>query len=218
MKAYQLTPIIVERQIGPIEKYAHNCHAASLALVKSGLLDSCRVARGAAIGVPGQHSWVVEGMDVYDPQAPIVDLTLWSYENRPPRIKVGKFNGASYRPHFWGSILDFGCPVSGGMEEIVLTPERELSMAAREWLSIFREQADGPLDTRFWARLLSHAPHGGWPSAEITLAAWQTPGLRALIPIDRVGMETDVNPGGLYLLDGAPLSHARFTDEPGKIR
>lgn len=47
-------------------------------------------------------------------------------------------------------------------------------------------------------RTATHAPVGGWPSGEITKAVYQTEALSALIPIDRVGMHTDLNPEGLY--------------------
>jgi hypothetical protein len=39
----------------------------------------------------------------------------------------------------------------------------------------------------------------GWPSSEIIAAMDDTDELRALVPIDILGMVTDRNPGGLYL-------------------
>lgn len=55
----------------------------------------------------------------------------------------------------------------------------------------------GPLDLAGWAQLL-HAPVGGWPAREIIAFAYRTKRLSALIPIDVVGMATDVNPNDLY--------------------
>lgn len=199
MRADLLTPIIIERKLGPISQWSHSCHAASLALVRSGLIDECRVARGACMGVGGQHSWVVEGMDVYDEEATIVDLTWWSYDDSRSPLTIVRNDMTTHRPHFMGSLWEWGCPETGMGEEIVLTPEKPLSDGAQQWLDMARRIADGPLDRRFWQMLMSTAPVGGWPNDEITLAAYQTPGLKALIPIDRVGMCTDVNPGGLYL-------------------
>lgn len=202
MRATELTERIVEDAIGPIAKYALNCHVASLALVKSGLLDEARVARGSCQGVGGQHSWVVCGTDVYASgdkdghTIGIVDITAWSYGVTERRVWVKANDFSTHRPHFFGSIWSYGCPEGGGGDEVTLAVP--LSDGAEKWLSTMRGMA-GPLDTMFWARLLTHAPEGGWPSAEITKAAYLTPGLRALIPIDRVGMQTDLNPEGLYL-------------------
>ncbi|MFT4011248.1 MAG: hypothetical protein QM655_14530 [Nocardioidaceae bacterium] len=43
----------IEEAIGSLDLYAHECHAASIALVKSGLLGESRVARGTCAGVGG---------------------------------------------------------------------------------------------------------------------------------------------------------------------
>lgn len=56
----------------------------------------------------------------------------------------------------------------------------------------------GPLDRPGWMRLAS-CPVGGWPAAEVLAAMDDTPALQTLVPIDRLGMLTDRNPGGLYL-------------------
>ena len=37
-----------------------------------------------------------------------------------------------------------------------------------------------------------------WPAGPILTAMAETRGLKALIPIDILGMNTDLNPGGLY--------------------
>lgn len=200
-----LTEEVVEKALGhPIDQYAHNCHAASLALLHSGLFPKARVVRGSAKGVGGQHSWLVTGnlpSDCYSTGVDIVDITLWSYDERQPRVMVTNLSRRIHRPHFDGNIMDWGCPEVEGGEGITLTPSKPLSSEAQHWLNLFRK-ANGrkPLDRRFWATLMTHAPYRGWPSEEITKAVYETEVLRAFIPIDRVGMHTDLNPGGLYLL------------------
>ena len=42
------------------------------------------------------------------------------------------------------------------------------------------------------------APVEDWPAGEIFAAMDDTEGLKALVPIDKLGMLTDRNPGGLY--------------------
>ena len=39
----------------PLEAWAHNCHAASVHLMRSGVFGTCRVARGWADGVVGSE-------------------------------------------------------------------------------------------------------------------------------------------------------------------
>jgi hypothetical protein len=199
-----LSKRMVEDAIGPIEDYAKDCHRASLALVKSGLLGrEARVARGSARGVGGQHSWVVRGsqtLDIYDPSTLIIDITLWSYDLTKPQVWIGTLRDGIHVPHFGnGNMMEWGCPENGGDEEVILTPSFEVSETYEDWLDLFH-RAVGVLDVRFWAVLMSHAPYLGWPSSEFTRAVYDTPGLRPFIPIDRIGMHTDLNPGGLYLL------------------
>jgi hypothetical protein len=196
----------IEEAIGPIDDYWHNCHAASIAIVRSGLLGrECRVARGTCCGVGGQHSWVVRGStpeEVYDEDTTIIDVTLWSYDETKPKVWIGTRRDGLHMPHHGQSnIWEYGCPDSGGDPEVPLTPKEPLSDLAERWLTMFREIAGGPLDRRFWAALMTHSPYAGWPSAEITKAVHDTPELRALIPIDRLGLQTDVNPGLLFLPD-----------------
>lgn len=179
----------------PFATTAHQCHAVSLAIVKAKIVPNGRVARGAANGVGSQHSWVVAGDDVYDPTAWIVDATLWSYRDDVEGV-VTTFNimgGWRHTPHGYGSIWDWGQPTAGGGKPIELTPHDELSRAARTFLDLL-----GPLDMQGWMQL-AHAPMMGWPSSEIVAAMYDTEFLRALIPIDIVGMLTDRNPQGLYL-------------------
>lgn len=178
--------------------WAHQCHATSIALVKSGLVHDLlgfhpRVARGAARGVAGQHSWVVLGDDCYDEHTPVLDLTLWSYASDAPVVYVDLPRVRRHAPHGAGSIFAWGQPVHGGGEDIELTPATPFSVAANKFLDML-----GPLDLRGWATLAS-APVQGWPAGEIVEAMLDTPSLAAFVPIDRVGMLTHRNPSGLYL-------------------
>lgn len=178
---------------GDLEPWHHQCHAASLELVRSGLLpDSARVARGACSGVGGQHSWVALG-DPYAPDAPIVDPTLWSYDDAVDGIWIGTARSGRHVPHGGtGSIWTYGRPAPALGPPVELTPTTPLSKDARTFLDLL-----GPLDRSGWA-ILSGAPVGGWPAGEILAAMDDTPALRALVPVDRLGMLTDRNPGGLY--------------------
>ena len=191
----------IEYEIGPIEGYAQQCHAASIALVKSGLAGKSRVARGTCRGVGGQHSWVVVGDDCYDPTATIIDLTAWSYGMHVPRVWMTTMAESPHRPHGWGNIMEYGCPESGGEEAIELIwPEDGLpSDVDLYWLEhMFEATAGGPLDRKFWMGL-ANGPVQGWPAAKFIRAMVNTPDLKYLVPIDRVGMLSDLNPSGLYL-------------------
>lgn len=182
------------------EATRHNCHSASLAIVRSGLFKKSRVARGTCRGIAGQHSWVVVGDDCYDRTAVILDVTAWSYG-----VEIGgepveqawsaRADWSPHVPHGAGHILEWGKPCSTGGEVVSLAPEAagDLSVVAFSWLGLI-----GPLDVRGWMAL-ANAPVEGWPSDEIILAMHRTPRLRAFVPIGRLGMLTDVNPGGLYL-------------------
>lgn len=184
----------------PVEKWRHQCHAISLAIVKSGVLGTfSRVARGTCEGVRGQHSWVVIGEDCYDDQANILDATWWSYNDQEPflRRQVGLGKESGYRPHGLGSIWQWGQPVPGNGVVIELTPSFELSNVAKSFIDIM-----DPLDRQGWA-VLSSAPVQGWPAGEIFAAMDDTPELQALVPIDKLGMLTDRNPSGLYLANQA---------------
>jgi hypothetical protein len=158
--------------------------------VRNGIGD--RVARGFCDGVGGQHSWVVIGGDCYNPKA-IVDPTLWSYRDDVRGIYVGSTSTYRHRPHGAGSIWDYGKPVRGSGKIIQLTPSRPLSRFALSFLELVE-----PLDHAGWSHL-AHAPVEGWPAGEILAAIDDTEELAALVPIDRLGMLTDRNPGNLYL-------------------
>jgi hypothetical protein len=183
--------------LGDVDSYAHNCHGASLALVRAGIAPKCRVARGSCQGVGGQHSWVVLGMDCYNTKATIIDPTLWSYCSDVHGIYVGDQRKHSHRPHGAGSIWKDTAgypPFAGDLRGIPLAVS--VSRRAMSFLSILAP--DGHLDRRQWSFLAS-APVGGWPAVEIITAMDDTPTLSPLVPIDRLGMLTDRNPGGLYL-------------------
>lgn len=178
--------------IGGLDQWAHRCHECSLALVRTGLLDQdARVARGFCGSVASQHSWVVIG-DPYDENAPIVDGTLWSYTDQDPRLFVNPRGNAQYTPHGAGSIWEYGKPDAPTKD--VITLDAELPKLAADFLEMM---APDGLDYRGW-NVIAHAPVSGWPAREIIGAMYDDERLRALIPVDIVGMLTDKNPGGLY--------------------
>ena len=197
MNSQEMTPAeikqIATEILGDLRQWKKNCHAASLALVRAGLCD--RVARGVARFVGPQHSWGVIGNCCYSDDALIVDPTIWSHLMFPnPCVLIHRMgNDDDYKPKGIGSIWDYGKPTKGEGPEISLTPETHLSKAALDFLSLI-----GPLDAKGWMRL-ANCPVQGWPSAEIMLAIHQTEEMSAFVPIDVLGMLTDVNPGGFYL-------------------
>lgn len=170
----------------------HNCHAASLSIVRSGLYPGARVARGICEGVGGQHSWVVLG-DPYGWQAEIIDPTLWSYVPSVQRVWRGERRSGLHTPHGAGYFFQGEAPYHHGGETIHLAPAA-ISQYALEWLAM----AGAPWDLAGWSQLC-HLPVEGWPSREILGLLYQDPRFRPLIPIDIAGMVTDHNPGGLYL-------------------
>ena len=185
----------VEQALGmPFEQTKHRCHEISLALVRSGVLPASRVARGWCRGVIGQHSWIVVSRNPYLLGVPIIDPTLWSYDPSVTDVWVGVSKpGGRHIPHGGsGSIWSAGRPVSGGGAPIALTPSEPLSVEAKAFLGIL-----GPLDRRGWSEL-ANSPVLGWPAAEIIAAMDDTEELKALVPIDVLGMLTDRNPGELY--------------------
>jgi hypothetical protein len=182
----------------PFEMTRRNCHAVSLAIVRSGKLGepgkACRVARGFCRGLKGQHSWIVLGPNPYLLGVSIVDATLWSYDNTDPGLWFGRAtNEGRHVPHGGvGSIWTYGQPTRGDGPIVELKPKTPWSPAADAFLSML-----GPLDRRGWA-LLAHAPVLGWPASEIISAMYECEALSALVPIDIVGMVTDHNPQELY--------------------
>jgi hypothetical protein len=182
----------IENAIGPIQGFAHNCHGASLALVRSGLLpEGSRVARGFAKGVISQHSWALVAPDmIYDPQNYVVDITLWSYVPEVPRLYIAKA-AKSHIPKGQGMLRTMPDPAKVGP---LVETDVELSKAAKSFLESW---APNGMDMANWYHLLN-GPMQGWPSKDIVTAAYHTKQLQAVIPIDIVGLLTDINPNGLY--------------------
>lgn len=176
----------------PLKQWAQRCHEASLALVQAGVAD--RVARGFGKYVGLNHSWAVVGFDCYDKKAVIIDPTLWSYTGKAPSIWIGTLEDGMHKPPGMGDILHWGRPEHQGGKTVALTPKKKLSEDA-----LFIIEMIGPLDRKGWATLANHAPVQGWAAGEIFAAMDDTEDLRALVPIDKMGMLTDRNPGGLYL-------------------
>lgn len=178
----------------PLSKWRHNCHEVSLKLVRTGLLGpDARVARGFCDGVMSQHSWVAPDGDCYRHGDVVVDLTRWSYDETKPVVYVTKLDrDGEYRPHGAGNIFEWGQPTRGTGPTVKLTPTEPLSELAKVFLSLL-----GPLDRAGWATL-TNAPVEDWPAGEIYAAMDDTDELKALVPIDKLGMLTDRNPCHLY--------------------
>jgi hypothetical protein len=176
-----------------LDNWSHQCHAASLNVVQAEVIPGARVARGVCQGVGAQHSWIVVG-NPYDPEAPIIDPTLWSYLEEVEGIWTGTLETGLHRPHGMGSIWTWGRPEHHGGETVELKPRKPFSAEALDFLRLL-----GPLDRDGWA-VLAHAPVEDWPAGEILLAINDTVG--PLVPIDIIGMATDTNPNGLYLPGG----------------
>lgn len=182
----------VQDAIGSLDGWAKNCHGASLALVRSGLLpEGSRVARGVAKGVGGQHSWALVTPEmVYDPLTWVVDLTLWSYVPAAPRLYIAKARAWPHRPFGQGRLNYLGPPPEGP----VIPLDVPITNGAKMFLQMY---APTGLDLKGWMILLG-GPMQGWPSKEIIGAAYRTQELKKVVRIDLVGMLTDENPGSLY--------------------
>jgi hypothetical protein len=184
----------VRAVLDPLDRWAHQCHAASIAVVKAEVFPAARVGRGSSPATMSQHSWIIVSTNAYDERASIIDPTLWSYDDSIDGIWVGSYGDGLHRPHGgFDSIWAWGRPEHGGGETITLNPDVVLSDQAEVFVELL-----GPLDRTGWGTLTKAPPHG-WPAGEILTAMHRTPAVSALIPIDLLGMVTDVNPGGLYL-------------------
>lgn len=185
-------------------EWAGQCHAVSLRIVKSNVLPDLgypdrRVARGYCSGVMGQHSWIVLGHDPYDPTTPIVDPTLWSYRDDVDGIYVGPQQRYGHIPHGGrGTIWAYGRPPAPVHKPIPLPADimARLPHSAQVFLSLC-----GQMDWHGWS-FLANAPVAGWPAAEIVAAMDECYELSGVVPVARLGMLTDRNPGGLYLPNG----------------
>lgn len=178
-----------------LSTFAGECHAASLEIVRSEAFadQRARVARGWTPDV-GKHSWVALG-DPYDEDVFVLDPTLWSYIDAEPTMWFGRASERPHRPRGFGSIWEYGRPVSTTEAYVELEPRTPLSYAARQFLALVE-----PLDLWAWG-CLANSPVGGWPAREIIEAMDDTPRLAALVPIDVLGMLTDRNPGRRYTND-----------------
>lgn len=181
--------------------WAGNCHAASLEVVRWLRTEHgipARVARGGHPEI-GVHSWAILGEDPWDPRATIVDPTLLEYRNRKQPgqdlgVWIGEAHPKGHTPHGgMKTIWAVGRPPLPTGPLVELTPSFTLSRAAKSFLATL-----GPLDRDGWLLLASACPPLGWTSGEVYAAMDDTEGLSALVPIDRLGMLTDRNPGGLY--------------------
>lgn len=193
--AAQVTPKTIEaieNAIGGLQKWAHKCHECSLAMVRTGLLPAtARVARGFHPQITSQHSWVVIG-DPYDTGSLILDGVLWSYLGTKPVTFCGR--STKHYPKGKGNIWQAGKPPHPVGKIVQLKHHDRLSEYARDFL--MRAGPEG-LDAAGW-HVLANSPVQGWPAKEIITAMYRTDNLAAFIPIDVVGMVTDLNPGNLY--------------------
>lgn len=191
----------IEEEIGPLEGYREDCHRASLAIVKSGMFNTARVARGylAELGMI-QHSWVVLGSDCYRPRAQVLDVTAWSYDENLPKVLVRPNLVGGHVPHgygYWQHVPQELWPRHYGGPTIY--PKCQLSDVSRKFLGQFTDRG---FDIRGW-HAVAKLPVLGWPSKEIIEAMLMTRALKALVPIDIAGMVTNRNPGYLYLKKAA---------------
>lgn len=183
--------------------WAKKCHEVSLQAAKAlnqRYGTTFRVARGRVFELNSQHSWLVLGQadtapNCYDPDDLVLDLTLWSYLGTSV-IAPNYVDRAGAWPHepqgSNGDIFDHRLPECEDGEIIELTPDAPFSPEAHQFLNSISE-----LDLKGWLHLAS-APVSGWPAREIFTAMYQTPRLRPLVPIDIIGMATDLNPKGMY--------------------
>lgn len=190
----------------PHTQWQANCHSVSHAIVTAGLIPHARVARGTCEGVLGQHSWIVaptaDGAlgDCYADNAVIVDPTLWTYRDDVTDICIGRADEHGWHHPFGKGdhIMNVGRPPKpqAGEKLVTLAPDayEALSADARYWV----DRMFGPLTRDGWFDL-AHTTVIGWPSDEIIRAMRLTPGLGQLVPIDIVGMLTNLDPRALYL-------------------
>lgn len=120
--------------LAPLSRWAKRCHEASLELARH---MGGRVARGMCPATMSQHSWLVLGNDCYDPDAVIIDPTLWSYDQSVDGVWVGTARNQLHYPHGRGSIWNYGKPTRPTGDIIVLTPTRPLSADAQDFYHLW---------------------------------------------------------------------------------
>lgn len=180
----------------PLDRWHGKCHGVSLAVVQAELFPRARVARGWCRGVAGQHSWVILSDDPYADRTVVIDPTLWTYDPAVPDVHVSTVGAGRHRPHGYGpSLFAAGRPRRGSGPVVRLSDAglSVLSAVALSWVELM-----GPLDLAGWSSL-AHGTMVGWPAGEVLHAMHLTRELKALVPIDLIGMLTDLNPHGLYL-------------------
>jgi len=168
----------IEEAIGPIDKWAKQCHAASLALARSGLLGAdVRVARGWAFEVSvHQHSWIIDG-EPYSALTEVLDITAWSY-NRLRRQVWYSPNLIHHTPHGHGRLRPTTVPLVGEHVELEgLSPQAE---------TFLRKRFPGGYGQGNLMKLVS-GPVLGWPAKSI-FDAMERQDMSVLIPVDVLAM------------------------------
>lgn len=190
----------------PPEHWHMRCHEVSIAIVAAGIVPHARIARGWCCGVPGQHSWIVgptaDGRlgDCLADNAVIIDPTLHTYRDDVTGIYVSHADVDEWhRPHGKGPhITAAGRPPkpkqAGKVIALAAEAFDELDSEARWWLHAMF----GPLDRSGWGAL-ANTTMIGWPSDQIVRAMARTRALAVTLPIDIIGMLTNLDPEGLYL-------------------
>ena len=170
----------------PYTEWHNRCHEISLKIIRANLVGmTARIARGTAAEI-GVHSWISMG-NPYAEGISYVDPTRWSWVTPDnPHIEVTSLEAGTHIPQGHGNIWDYGRPPYPTGETVNLN-WAELSSEAKSFLDIV-----GPLDLNGW-RVLLNSPVGGWPSKEIITAADKDPRLSAYIPVDVIGMLTNLD-------------------------
>lgn len=200
-----------------------SCHADSLSLVRSGVLSrfgepgkAYQVVRGWSMPIcSSQHSWVVIGDPLGVAGAIVIDVTRASYlRHEPQEVWVGRYGPkyAEYLPHGIAlnddgnkrvDLVDFGRIMPSKTEEVYPLSAEPRTDMARAILRLM----DAHKFSRFdWGRVASRLPLTGWGKpgthyetiADIFETMCEDPNLELLIPVDRLGHVTDLNPSELY--------------------
>jgi hypothetical protein len=85
-------------------------------------------------------------------------------------------------------------PTRGEGPDIPLDAYDRLGRAAQMYMDLVL-----PLDYKGWCNFATHLGVLGWPAQQVVEAMYAQSNLRWALPIDLIGMVTDINPGGLYL-------------------